>query len=187
MWIKRSFAGCIRLASLFGLLCLMGCQPSLNWRVVQLEGTQLSFELPCKPDRTLKTVQMAGQTLELAVAGCEADHAVWAVMSTKLPSTVNRSEVLNGWRQDTLKNMKAHEVLDVNWTPPKMAALPGTLRIKAKGIGPEQQAVFSHAVWLTHLEADFVRLVHLVVYQNKNQAFQDEQQTAPFFESVKLP
>ena len=63
--------------TLLGLLGLSACQPSLNWRASQLEGSSLRFELPCKPDRTVRTVNMAGQNLELAVAGCEADDAVW--------------------------------------------------------------------------------------------------------------
>jgi len=66
--------------TVLGLLGLTACQPSLNWRASQVEGSALRFELPCKPDRTVKTVNMAGQALELAVAGCEADDAVWAVM-----------------------------------------------------------------------------------------------------------
>ena len=68
----------------FSVLGLSACQPSLNWRTVQMPGTTLSFELPCKPDQTTKPVTMAGQNLELSVMGCEAGDAVWAVMSAKL-------------------------------------------------------------------------------------------------------
>ena len=169
------------------LVGLAGCQPSLNWRAVQMQGTQMSVELPCKPDRTVKTVQMAGQGLELAVAGCEAGEAVWAVMSTQLPASVNRNDVLKGWRQATLQNMKAQAVDDVLWTHPKVSVLPGTLRVKAKGAGPDQKPVFAHAAWFAHVEGDAVRLVHLVVYHSTLSGFQNEAQTAPFFESVKLP
>jgi len=172
---------------ILSLQVLTGCQPSLNWRAIQMEGTQLSLELPCKPDRTHKTVQMAGQALALVVAGCEANDAVWAVMSTQLPASVNRNEVLNGWRQATLQNMKAQGAENVQWSIAKGSVLPGTLRLKAKGTGPNQQAVYAQAAWFSHVEGDAVRLVHLVVYHSTLSGFQNEPQTAPFFESVKLP
>jgi multidrug efflux pump subunit AcrA (membrane-fusion protein) len=63
----------------------------------------------------------------------------------------------------------------------------GTLRLKAKGTGPNQQAVYAQAAWFSHVEGDAVRLVHLVVYHSTLSGFQNEPQTAPFFESVKLP
>jgi hypothetical protein len=99
--------------TVLGLLGLTACQPSLNWRASQLEGSALRFELPCKPDRTVKTVNMAGQAFELAVAGCEADDAVWAVMSTQAVASVEREELIKGWRQATLQNMRAKDVQDV--------------------------------------------------------------------------
>ena len=66
-------------AVFLSVLGLSACQPSLNWRTVQMPGATLSFELPCKPDKTTKPVTMAGQALELSVVGCEAGDAVWAV------------------------------------------------------------------------------------------------------------
>jgi hypothetical protein len=83
---------------LFGgvLLSLAACQPNLNWRATQLEGSSLRFELPCKPDRTVRQVTMAGEALDLAVAGCEADDAVWAVMSTSVQASVDRAELMKG-------------------------------------------------------------------------------------------
>ena len=66
-------------AVFFSVLGLSACQPSLNWRTVQMPETTLSLELPCKPDKTTKPVTMAGQTLELSVVGCEAGDAVRVV------------------------------------------------------------------------------------------------------------
>jgi hypothetical protein len=80
---------------------------------------------------------MAGQALDLAVAGCEADDAVWAVMSTQVQASVNREELLKGWRQATLQNMKAQEVNEAPWAPRAAAVLPGSVRLKAQGFGPK--------------------------------------------------
>lgn len=172
--------------TLLGLLGLPACQPSLNWRASQLEGSALRFELPCKPDKTVRTVSMAGQALELAVAGCEAEDAVWAVMSTQAPASVDRNELIKGWRQATLQNMRATEVQEATWTPPK-SALEGAVRVLAKGTGPNGQALIAHAVWFSHLEGNQLRMVHAVVYQNNVKKSQSQQSADPFIESFKLP
>ena len=154
-------------AIFFSVLGLSACQPSLNWRNVQMSETRLSFELPCKPDKTTKPVTMAGQTLELSVVGCEAGDAVWAVMSAKLSADADRTELLKGWRQATLQNMRANQIEDATWMPTRMTALPGALRLKAIGTTAKGEPVRAHAVWFAHLEGDSVRVVHAVVYQNQ--------------------
>ena len=179
----QKFLSCV--VALWGLLALTACQPSLNWRASQLEGESLRFELPCKPDRTVRAVNMAGQALNLAVAGCEADDAIWAVMSTQVQASVNREELIKGWRQATLQNMRAQEVNDVTWAPQTKSALPGAMRIKAQGAGPQGQSVTAHAVWFSYTDADQIRLVHAVVYQNASKGTQAQQSADQFLESIK--
>jgi hypothetical protein len=184
-------------AIFFSVLGLSACQPSLNWRNVQMPETTLSFELPCKPDKTTKPVSMAGQTLELSVVGCEAGDAVWAVMSAKLSADADRTELLKGWRQATLQNMRANQIEDETWMPARMTALPGALRLKAIGTTAKGEPVRAHAVWFAHLEGDAVRVVHAVVYQNqghKKDLKQDQkydpkqsQSADLLIESMKLP
>jgi len=184
-------------AIFFSVLGLSACQPSLNWRNVQMPETTLSFELPCKPDKTTKPVSMAGQTLELSVVGCEAGDAVWAVMSAKLSADADRTELLKGWRQATLQNMRANQIEDATWMPARMTALPGALRLKAIGTTAKGEPVRAHAVWFAHLEGDAVRVVHAVIYQNqghKKDLKQDQkydpkqsQSADLLIESMKLP
>ena len=154
-------------AVFFSVLGLSACQPSLNWRNVQMPETTLSFELPCKPDKTTKPVTMDGQTLELSVVGCDAGDAVWAVMSAKLSANADRTELLKGWRQATLQNMRATQIEDAAWMPGRITALPGALRLNARGTTAKGEPVHAHAVWFAHLEGDSVRVVHAVVYQNQ--------------------
>ena len=172
-------------AVFFSVLGLSACQPSLNWRTVQLPETLLSFELPCKPDKTTKPVNMAGLELALSVVGCEAGDAVWAVMSAKLSADADRTELLKGWREATLQNMRANKIEDATWTPGRMTALPGALRFKAKGTTAKGEPVLAHAVWFAHLEGDAVRVVHAVVYQN--QGLKQDLGADQLIESMKLP
>ena len=180
-------------AVFFAVMGLSACQPSLNWRNVQMPETTLSFELPCKPDKTTKPVTMAGQTLELSVVGCEAGDAVWAVMSAKLSADADRTELLKGWRQATLQNMRANQIEDATWMPARMTALPGALRLKAIGTTAKGEPVRAHAVWFAHLEGDSVRVVHAVVYQNQGHKkdqkhdLKQSQSADLLIESMKLP
>jgi len=178
---------CQVLALLGIVVGLSACQPSLNWRASQLEGTGLRFELPCKPDRVARTVNMAGQALELSVAGCEAGDSVWAVMSTQVSASADRSDLLKGWRQATLQNMRASQSNEAPWQPERLGILPGAVRVKAQGTSLQGQAVIAQAVWFSHLEGDSVRLVHAVVYQNKTNRSSHDQSADQFLESVKLP
>ena len=180
-------------AVFFAVMGLSACQPSLNWRNVQMPETTLSFELPCKPDKTTKPVTMAGQTLELSVVGCEAADAVWAVMSAKLSADADRTELLKGWRQATLQNMRANQIEDATWMPARMTALPGALRLKAIGTTAKGEPVRAHAVWFAHLDGDSVRVVHAVVYQNQGHKkdqkhdLKQSQSADLLIESMKLP
>ena len=180
-------------AVFFSVLGLSACQPSLNWRNVQMPETTISFELPCKPDKTTKPVTMAGQALELSVLGCEAGDAVWAVMSAKLSADADRTELLKGWRQATLQNMRATQIEDAAWMPGRITALPGALRLKARGTTAKGEPVHAHAVWFAHLEGDSVRVVHAVVYQNQGHKKElkhdpkQDQSADLLIESMKLP
>lgn len=49
-------------------LMLAACSPALNWRSVPLDGAALTATLPCKPDHAVRTVEMAGLPVELAMA-----------------------------------------------------------------------------------------------------------------------
>jgi hypothetical protein len=172
-------------AVLFSSAGLTACQPSLNWRAVPLEGTNLKIELPCKPDKTTQRVNMAGLDLDLSMVGCEANDGVWAVMTAQIPASADRAELLKGWRLATLQNMRATQPQDLTWSPSQVKALPGALRVKAEGVSAKGQPVQAQAVWFSHLEGDSVRLVHAVVYQNKRPKM--DQSDEYLIESLKLP
>ena len=169
----------------FAIAGLTACQPSLNWRAVQLEGTNLKFELPCKPDKTTQSVKMAGLDIDLSMVGCEANDGVWVVMTALVPAAADRGEILKGWRMATLQNMRATQTQDISWSPSRVAALPGVLRIKSLGTSAKGQAIQAQAVWFSHLEGESVRLVHAVVYQNQGPKL--DSSAEQLIESLKLP
>ena len=98
-------------ASLFGALTLSACSPAQNWRDVAFEGSALKVQLPCKPDRTARSVPLGGVPVELQVMGCESGSAMVAVMSAALPAGSDASAVMTAWQKATLDNARVTQPL----------------------------------------------------------------------------
>ena len=81
-------------ASLTTALFLSACSPDQNWRDVGFEGTTLKVQLPCKPDRTTRSVPLGGVPVDMQVVGCESGQAMVAVMSAPLQAGGDANAVL---------------------------------------------------------------------------------------------
>lgn len=149
--------------SALALGLLVACQPALNWRDVRLDNTPLKVQLPCKPDRASRAVAMAGQNLQLHVAGCDAGGATFAVMQADLPQPQLAAVVLAQWRQATLLNMRASSAQDVVFVPAGAYSLPQSVQTQALGRRPASAggaAVQARAVWFSN----GAQVFHAVLY-----------------------
>lgn len=149
--------------SALALGLLAACQPALNWRDVRLDNTPLRVQLPCKPDRASRAVAMAGQNLQLHVAGCDAGGATFAVMQADLPQPQLAAVVLAQWRQATLLNMRATSLQDAAFVPTGAYNLPQSLLTQAVGRRPAAAggaAVQARAVWFSN----GAQVFHAVLY-----------------------
>ena len=158
--------------AVFGLLAALAtaaCTPSLNWREVPLAPSSVSALLPCKPDRTTRSVPLGGMPTELTVAGCDTGGATFALMAASLPAGRDADEVLAGWQQATLANMRASGAPERQaFTPPGATALAHAQRLAAQGQGPDGRAVAAQAVWTARPGAGgSTELLHAVVYAER--------------------
>lgn len=85
------------------LLCLAAlnlaaCTPTFNWREVGFDQAGVTAVLPCKPDRGTRPVQLAGQSLNLSMLGCEAGGAMFTVSVLELPTGGSAQVVLQDLR-----------------------------------------------------------------------------------------
>ena len=94
-------------AGLAALLALAACSPAFNWREVRPENTRLNLLLPCKPDKAQKVVPLGGQPTTLAMLGCDAGGATFAVAVADVGDASQAAPVLALWQDLTLANMKA--------------------------------------------------------------------------------
>lgn len=156
------------MASLVLPLILSACSPAQNWRNVGFEGSALQAQLPCKPDRTTRSVPLGGVPVDLQVAGCESGTAMVAVMTAALPAGADASAVMAAWQKATLDNARVPQPLAAGqqqaWQQPGQLPLARSVRVQAPGQRVSGEPVRMDAVWGAVAEGERVRLVHAVVY-----------------------
>ncbi|CAN5247112.1 hypothetical protein BH10PSE16_BH10PSE16_21280 [soil metagenome] len=130
-------------------LVLAACSPAFNWREVRPEGTRLNLLLPCKPDKAQKVVPLGGRPTTLAMLGCDAGGATFAVAVADVGDAAKAASVLALWQELTLANMKAAPgsgqplALRIPGAPPGMPAT----RVQAQGQRADGTAVSGQAAY----------------------------------------
>ncbi|MBS7806278.1 hypothetical protein [Variovorax sp. PCZ-1] len=82
---------------------LTSCTPAFNWREVGFDQAGVTALLPCKPDRGSRAVQLAGQAMQMSMAGCEAGGAMFTVSLVEVPANA----LLQAIQEDLKANSKA--------------------------------------------------------------------------------
>ena len=139
---------------------LLACSPSLNWRTVSVE--QLAALLPCKPDQAERQVELAGTQHSLAMWGCEAGGALFAVSHLRVKTPATPQQLISAWQLAALRNMPGATPQVLDFKAPAMtgqAALPSAM-VRASGQRADGQAVHAQLAWFSRGEDVY----HLAVY-----------------------
>lgn len=142
------------------MLCLTACSPTLNWRDVRPEGTQLNLLLPCKPDKAQKLVPLGGQPTQLRMLGCDAGGLTFAVSVADIKDAAAVPATLVAWQQLTLSNMKA--VPGHTTAPLKLPGANGAVavRFQAKGQRMDGSPVMGHAAYFAQGATVFQAVIY---------------------------
>jgi hypothetical protein len=162
---------------------MAGCSPTLDWRAVRMEAAPLHMLLPCKPDKAQRDVTMGSQTLSLAMQGCDAGGASFAVSHVQVRDTASAPSLLDGWKAAVLAHVHATQVREQAFVPPGGWAVPQSLRLQANGRRGDGSAVVLHAAWFARVDASGVHLFHAAVFAP--QAMPEAAET--FFSSLGAP
>ena len=160
-----------RLALCAIVALVAACTPSLNWRELRLAPTSAVALLPCKPDHAERSVPLGGAPTLLVVKGCEAGGATFALMTAQLPAGRAPDELLAGWQQATLANMRASGTSQKQaFRPPHGLPLAHAQRVVAEGQGANGGVVHAQAVWTARAaEGGGTELLHAVMYAARPQ------------------
>ena len=154
----------------FMLAVLLACSPALNWREAQLASSSAHALLPCKPERATRSVPLGGVPTDLAVVGCDAAGATFAIMTATVPAGQPPDAVLAGWQQATLANMQADAALVQRsaFRPTGGLPLAHAQRVIAQGRRGDGRVVAAQAVWSAHAAPEGgTELLHAVVYADR--------------------
>lgn len=161
------------------LLLLTACNPVFNWREVRPDNTALTLLLPCKPDKAQRSVPLGGRPTELAMLGCDAGDATFAVAVATLDDAAQGAAVLAGWQTATLVNLKAAGGGQTGPLKlPGADALPPAVLVRASGQRANGRAVQSQAAYFSQGRQVF----QAVIYADK----MDPEVAETFFSSLQL-
>lgn len=170
----------VRITLILSLALALGaCSPALNWREARLSGGELKALLPCKPDQGRRQQSLAGEELWIAMQGCEAAGALFAVSVAELSQENRALAVQLQWQAQLLGNMRASASTTSPFAVKGSTAQLAPLRLTARGLGPEGRPVEAQGVWF----ARGARLYHAVIYAERITTEMSE----PFFGGLELP
>lgn len=137
-----------------------GCSPTFNWRVIRVEPTALVALLPCKPDRGTRVVPLAGKDTAMAMVGCEAGGATFAVAHADVGGPEGVAAAMTAWRSAALLNMRGQTVVEqAQRVPGADGAVPPVL-VKATGRSAEGTPVQSQAVYFSQSGRVFQAVIY---------------------------
>ena len=166
--------------ALIALMTLAACSPAFNWRDVRFESNRLRLLLPCKPDKTQKTVPLGGLPTVLTMTGCDAGGATFAVAVADLGDAAKAAPVLAQWQALALANMNAlpQATQLVALKLPGTASQAPAVLVKAQGRRADGSAVTGQAAYF----AQDSQVFQVVLYGTKISP--DVSET--FFSSLKM-
>lgn len=90
-------------------LALVACSPALDWREVRTEGAALTVWLPCKPQRRVREVDLAGARVSMEMLGCRADGSTWGLTGADVGEAARVGPALAALRKARTDNLGAPE------------------------------------------------------------------------------
>ncbi len=142
-------------AMLVPALSLMAaCSPELNWRQVRLDNTTMQALMPCKPDREVRPLNIAGAPVQYQMRVCEAGGVTWALTHADVGDATRVGPALAFLKAAAGVKLGAAQVqVQVQWAAlqvPGMTPNAESARLLISGQRPDRSpvqqvlAVFSH-------------------------------------------
>lgn len=127
-----------------------GCSPTLDWREVRPAGTAVVAMLPCKPNESARSVQLAGQAVRLSMLACKAEDLTWALAAADVVEPARVAPALQALRESTVSNLQG-QVVQSTPTGVRGATPHGSLaRVLVRGRKPDGTPASGRFVVFAH-------------------------------------
>lgn len=129
------------------VVTLAACVPTLNWREIQPEGSELFAMFPCKPERFARGVQLGGTKVEMRMSSCVVNGVTYAVAHASIAEPAKVAVAMTELRAAITANIagSASELGAVS--VPGMTPNPLAQRVTLKGHGADGEALQEQAVF----------------------------------------
>ncbi|HMC14610.1 MAG TPA: hypothetical protein VKI18_03195 [Albitalea sp.] len=96
-------------------LAVAACSPALNWREIHLAEGDVTALFPCRPDRFVRDIQLAGTPARMVLLSCEAAGATYGLSQVDMadPGKVHAA----------LSELRRSAAVNVGGTAQRVAAL----------------------------------------------------------------
>ena len=129
-----------------------------------LAGLEVQASLPCKPDRVERSVDLAGQAVQVVMQGCDASGVTFAVACAVLAEPASAGAALAHWRAAVLAAAQAVDAKDTAFQPTGALGLPQAVRTTATGRLPGGGAMQMQAAWFARVLRGKVHACHAMAY-----------------------
>jgi hypothetical protein len=140
----RRFLLPLTAVSVFGL---GACSPALDWREFQPEGSGIVATFPCKPDRHVRTVKLAVQTVRMEMLACGADDAQFALSFFDLDDPAKVSTALAELQTLAAGNLGASRRESQPAEVPGMTPNSQAAKLRLEGRQPDGMVLQEEAVF----------------------------------------
>jgi hypothetical protein len=123
------------------------CSPALDWRELRPEGSGIAALFPCKPDRNVRSLAVAGHQVRMEMLACSADGATYALAYVDLPEPAAIGPALAELRGFAAVNIGAAPATVAALQVPGMTPHPQAARVAFSGRLPDGAAVQEQAAF----------------------------------------
>jgi hypothetical protein len=120
---------------------LAACTPTFDWRSVTMPETQLVTELPCRPSRFQRDVEVAGVPLKLFMLSCEAGGVTYGVATAEVGDPARVDSVLHALRDSAGAAIRSARSLPGALNMSGATPFSGNSSAHLQGQRPDGQAV----------------------------------------------
>ena len=142
---------CARYGALALLASILSsaCSPTFDWREARFEGSTLVAMFPCRPDRQVRPIELAGRRTTMQMGACATGGATFAVSLIELSDPALAAAAQQQLRMVAVANVRGDAPQAVPWQIAGTTPNSETTRFSTRGRLPDGAAVVEHAAFFT--------------------------------------
>ena len=131
------------------LAVLVACSPALDWREVRVDGDALVAQFPCRPDRRIREVPLAGARVRMEMVACSTGGMTFAASHFAVDEPANVATAMAALKAATVANVGGASPQSVPFELRGMTPNPAAARLSVAGRLPGGEAVRLSSVFLS--------------------------------------